>query len=477
MSDVPNHPYSFVEEDDYTLSELPPSPARPTWSPKRFWLVWLIVNTPLYFVLRGLDWAEQQLTTGIFGRLSLPELDWLYLVNGVYALLTGLLTGFVQWLLLRRPLPALPAVQWLSAILIGVSLNYLASVGLWSAIQSGSTVVFMGDLSDGTDNLWLSIGVWQMEISALNGLIFAVPQWVVLRHYIRRAGWYVIAHMVISSAIAALHAWNFGSNHEDPAALTMYNWLLLLVTGPLNIVVVGGVLALLLNHRRPLDVEDTAPSPRALFLVRIVIGFSFFVGLLLWFFYITDYSLVGNWGDVFFPPLAFVLGLVALDLSRFLEKGKRLRARISATPAIIGGLAYLAMLSFAFMSPNIMGALFMLNEVRGERLISSATSPDGTRIAEAYYRPAGVFIADTNAFLVRVKHTAFPIIERDIVVTRTTSISGDPDQDLLKWDNNDILEVPEVGKVSVGIIQPEWPQIITLPIDLFIVLERTRRTR
>jgi hypothetical protein len=108
------------------------------------------------------------------------------------AVIEGTAVGTAQWLVLREPLPVLRWQRWTLATAAGAFVAWtlgmvpstLANVG---ANAGGAPPVEMGAAT--TYGLAAVMGF-------LLGPVLGFPQWLVLRHHVRRAGWWVFANAV-----------------------------------------------------------------------------------------------------------------------------------------------------------------------------------------------------------------------------------------------------------------------------------------
>ena len=111
--------------------------------------------------------------------------------------------GQAQWRLLRRYLPK--ARLWVRATTIG------GSVGLTLAVLVAAGIVMVGSGTrlgrQGTIGLWIAASI-------VGGMVVGVAQWLVLRHHVRRAGWWLAAASVGAATWPAAMAagWLVGSS-------------------------------------------------------------------------------------------------------------------------------------------------------------------------------------------------------------------------------------------------------------------------
>jgi hypothetical protein len=247
--------------------------------------------------------------------------------------------------------------------------------------------------------------------------------------------------------------------------------------GPVVSAVTGVVLVLLLRRPRlewgeaPARSAELALSRRAALAAggwRVILGINLVLGILLLFFSFTDYSLAGTIPDIVFPPVVFVTGCVALVAAcRATTKRWRTWAKLSALLSITGGALYVIMtcLLFAF---SILGAMFAMSEIADEQRIQAAVSPDGSRVAEVYFRGVGAYSGGNGRISVRVKHRLFPFVERDIYFLAQTIEANHDTRDYLSWQDNDTLYIPETKEtVKVGLVKAQVPGVFVWPFALF----------
>lgn len=197
---------------------------------------------------------------------------------------------------------------------------------------------------------------------------------------------------------------------------------------------------------------------------NIVVAINLALGLLLWFLYWTDYSLVGTVADYCFPPAVALVSLMSLMLK---GKGATRRARrlykLACAPSLIGG--GLAVLMAIILIPLLaLSFMFEIDEFQNEALIQRAVSPDGRRVAYVYFRPVGAYSGGNGNVLVRVRHRFVPLLERD-VWHRTASYADESTHDYLRWEDADTLHMSEgrtqeERKVKVGIVGFRTPRFV-----------------
>jgi len=196
-------------------------------------------------------------------------------------------------------------------------------------------------------------------------------------------------------------------------------------------------------------------------------GITLVLGMLLWFFLLTDYSLVGTLPDFLFPPAMLVLGIAAFMWARYADTSSRTwLSRLVALPAIIGGSLYLVAVGLAFMPPQTLGAMFFSDAMASEVRLQEATSPDGSRVAEVYWLPGGYSGSFNRALLVKVRYPILPFVERDIFSTALHLETTEGEH--ISWRDNDTLYLFDTGAViKVGAVKGELPLVMRMAISQF----------
>jgi hypothetical protein len=200
---------------------------------------------------------------------------------------------------------------------------------------------------------------------------------------------------------------------------------------------------------------------------RLYSGLALSAGILLWFFFLTDYTLAGTLTDVIFPIVALILGLVGFRTARGATTTLcRRLTRLASIPAILGGLLYIAT-GVLFVAVSPMAAMFTVFEVADEAMIQRAPSPDGSRVAEVYFRGVGSYTGGNGRIFVRVKYTWFPVVERDVYAAKTYEAGRDT-TDYLSWTGHDTLYIREADEViSLGAIKGKVPDVVAVPVRMF----------
>jgi len=153
------------------------------------WRTWVLANMVGELVGFG---AAAVLGAGagviIAGQIGAAQIGAMLLAVLLVGGVEGACIGLAQWSVLRRAVPTIGRGAWLTATIGG-------SVVAWSAGMAIGTG--WGD-SVGTEAepQLVSMLFGGAAIGGLAGLILSVPQWVVLRRAVRRAGWWMVVHVV-----------------------------------------------------------------------------------------------------------------------------------------------------------------------------------------------------------------------------------------------------------------------------------------
>ncbi len=201
---------------------------------------------------------------------------------------------------------------------------------------------------------------------------------------------------------------------------------------------------------------------------------NLFLGLMLWFFFSTDYSFFGIIIDLLFPPATAIFALISYRYIRRNCKLKRPRlVRLPFLPSIIGGGYYVLVGVLMFIPPFTLAALFTISEIGSETEIQRAISPDTSRTAHVLFRATGSYTGGLGRTYVRVRHKYLPLLERDIYHVSRSNASGDT-ANYIEWRDNDTIYIPETAQeISVGRINTEVPPILVIPVSLFQMIRST----
>jgi hypothetical protein len=205
------------------------------------------------------------------------------------------------------------------------------------------------------------------------------------------------------------------------------------------------------------------PVSNLKWLVAINLG----LGALLWFTFLTDYSLTGALPDLLLPPTAALIAFVSFGvIKKHNWTSRRRLVKLALLPSIVGGGLYVFVAILVLLPPYTLGAFFTISEISSETRIQQAVSPDGARVASVYFRGVGVYSGGNGRIFVCISPRALPFLERDVYYLRVSSADRDT-PDYVRWIDNDTLYISETGEeISVGVIQAEIPLVIAIPLNM-----------
>ena len=184
------------------------------------------------------------------------------------------------------------------------------------------------------------------------------------------------------------------------------------------------------------------------------------LGLFLWFLFLTDYSLVGNVPDIIFPPSVGIIAFTSLSAIKFKVRLHRRLATLTHLPSIIGGGMYILTTFLMLIPPFTLGTVFTVSEIADESLIQKSFSPNGTQIANVYFRGVGAYSGGNRRIFVRIRYPFLPMLERDVFYLRA-SYASDYSANYLEWRDDNTIYISEIDQeMSLGIVKPETPVTI-----------------
>jgi hypothetical protein len=176
-------------------------------------------------------------------------------------------------------------------------------------------------------------------------------------------------------------------------------------------------------------------------------------GGVLWFGFCTDVSWRGDIPDFLYPPAVAFVALISLMRS---DKGPDFRARLlyrlACMPALIGG--GIAVIAAVASIANPLAAMFRFSEFASDKVIQSAVSPDGSRVADVHFRGVGAYAGGNGRVYVRVRYRWLPFVERDVVCV-PRSYADENAGNYLEWKDADTLSFSgdSVPTTTVGFIR------------------------
>ena len=198
---------------------------KPEWT---FYLVWVILTTlciPIAFIL---DLVVLKAIISFVGDFiyvnGVQHVTEDYLFSYTFVPVAGLITGVLQYWLLHR---------------------YLTRMGWWILATTGGWLLgLLIILIPGWLDFW-NFEVFDLDLAfILMGLSIGTGQWLLLRHRLPRAGWWVGANAVGWSLLSLLTTGN---------SIGQYG---LLILGFLPACATAAILALLLNQTQPTELQN-----------------------------------------------------------------------------------------------------------------------------------------------------------------------------------------------------------------------------
>jgi hypothetical protein len=162
---------------------------KPKWFFYPGWVVLSVISIPIALAIY---WVLISQIKKVVGDTILvggqPHITEDFLLKYICFPTIGLLTGFLQYLLLRRYLPRMG--WWIVATTLGWSLIFIGDRLLYRTLYT----------TLGADSIWF-VALMVVLVSGSIGL----PQWLVLRQCVQHAAWWILAN-VLGWGIAALVA-------------------------------------------------------------------------------------------------------------------------------------------------------------------------------------------------------------------------------------------------------------------------------
>ena len=145
--------------------------------PQRFfYLEWIVLNAITVVLAWYVSWALisliEDVVGGMVGGQSRTTEDFLFLY--VLFPIIGLLTGIIQFVLLRRYIPRLAG--WIAATVLGWLMPFVIGFIITRLFVPGNSTI------------------WIMAGMLLIGTMIALPQWWQLRQRVLHASWWVLAY-------------------------------------------------------------------------------------------------------------------------------------------------------------------------------------------------------------------------------------------------------------------------------------------
>lgn len=160
-----------------------------TRSDFRFWCRWIIANLIGELLGLGVVATAAYAAVSVMGESASAAhaLAFATLIIGL-GIIEGAIVGYAQAVVLRRRLPQLRA--WVRATMVGAACAWSLGMlpGTLMSIAGSSPSTMPSGMSDA---LQLLLAV---PLGLVTGAILGLPQWLVLKRYVSRAGWWVAAN-------------------------------------------------------------------------------------------------------------------------------------------------------------------------------------------------------------------------------------------------------------------------------------------
>ena len=198
----------------------------------KLWLQWIVANALGELVGLGTIGVIGLLIASNWGEsVSKESTIFFALLMIILGAFEGAVIGFAQWLVLRRIVNRLSSRSWVLASLIGATSAWILGM-LPSTIISLSTQ----EESSSPDFNDAQIVLLAVVMGVVLGIILALPQWMVLHKYARRAGWWFGANSIAWAFGIPLIFLVAGTVPEDAAVFQIIVSMLLTVTAAAGIV-------------------------------------------------------------------------------------------------------------------------------------------------------------------------------------------------------------------------------------------------
>jgi hypothetical protein len=218
------------------------------------WFQWILANAVGEtvglggtLVIGGLLLLNAQTTMGVVPAAALAVLAGTFI--------EGTVVGTAQWLVLHRQIKSIRWRVWVLATAIGA---FVA----WTLGMIPSTFMFAGSDSGGAASTHMSdlvIYALAAVMGFVLGAILGVPQWLVLRRHLPRAGWWVLANAL--AWMVGMVIVFVGTNFIPPEGITLnvafVLLLFLLIAGAAVGAIHGLVLVWLLHLRSLKQIQES----------------------------------------------------------------------------------------------------------------------------------------------------------------------------------------------------------------------------
>jgi hypothetical protein len=200
----------------------------------------------------GLSSATYALVIPVLQRGDVGPFSWQWHAAFLpTSLLSGAITGLLQWLILKRYVGGVAWWTWTLAITAGVLLTYPFDFAVTSTVLFYFAQVV---LSAGEFGATASVFAGQFISSLIEGVIAGALQWLVLQRHLRNAAIWILAVLgsqILSGLLATVPVVMVQSRGAFMSDLAAYSSILSFFVGlPIIASITGFTLLWLVNHTR-----------------------------------------------------------------------------------------------------------------------------------------------------------------------------------------------------------------------------------
>lgn len=161
------------------------------------WRAWLVANLVAEALGLGATLIVGMLLFGgLESRIGLIPVALLGVILG--ALCEGGIVGSLQWLVIRRPIPAIRWWEWTVATAVGAGIAWALGM-LLMVVMSFAASPPSQTSADASQWFEVTLPVILLLAAALGvalGAILGAAQWIVLRKHAPKAGWWIVANAI-----------------------------------------------------------------------------------------------------------------------------------------------------------------------------------------------------------------------------------------------------------------------------------------
>jgi hypothetical protein len=175
-------------------------------------------------------------------------------------LMEGTVVGTAQWLVLRRPLPAMSWRVWVSATALGAFIAWTSGMLVGTLMSPGSET---GGSAPSEPSEAMVYGLAAL-MGLAGGTILGAPQWLVLRRHVRRAAWWIGANALawVPGMVLAFVAADFVFSAGSGVGTLVLAIGTLVAIGAVVGAIHGLALVWLVRYRRPQRRAEPAANRR-----------------------------------------------------------------------------------------------------------------------------------------------------------------------------------------------------------------------